>query len=94
MTPRTQALAYRIWALASPKGWDLTAYDLAEALEVPVARVHYVLAEKGWNARTRSAKTEPLYASVGSAQRGRDYNVSVAMAFHSPRRYTGNNLEG
>ncbi len=89
MTPRTQALAYRIWAFATPKGWNVTAYDIAEALEVEVARVHYILAEKGWNARTRNAKSEPLYATLGSAQRGRDHNISVAMAYQLPRRFTG-----
>jgi len=95
MTPRTQALAYRIWSYATPRAWDLTAYDIAEALEVEVARVHYILAEKGWNARTRNSRTEPIYATIGLAQRPRtDHHVSVALAYYAPRRANRIPLEG
>lgn len=69
MSPRTQALAFRIWAYASPKGWDVSAHDIAEALDVEVRRVHYVLAAKGWNARTRSTRGESRYATLSIATR-------------------------
>lgn len=94
MTPRTQALAYRIWAYATPRAWDLTAHDIAEALDVAVARVHHVLAVKGWNARTRQSKTEQLYASIGYAQRGNEFAVAGALARHAHKAGNRIPLEG
>lgn len=53
MNPRTEALAYRIWAYARPLGWDCTAHDIADALGEPWQRVSRVCAVKGWGNRLR-----------------------------------------
>jgi hypothetical protein len=77
MTPRTEALAYQIWAFARSSGWDVTAWDIAKELGVQVGRVHYVLKQKGWNARTRSERGECIYASVGFAARNWSYQIGL-----------------
>lgn len=60
MTPRTNALAYRIWAWASPRGWDVTAGEIADALsdesgQVTPQMVGSVLRAMGWRTRVRTA---------------------------------------
>ena len=58
MNPRQQALAYRIWALAEPVGWDLTPTALAEELDVSVQQVRWILRKKGWSTRVRAEKKD------------------------------------
>ena len=35
MTPTTETIAYRIWGYASPREWDCTPADVADALDIP-----------------------------------------------------------
>ena len=53
MTPRTMATAYRIWAFASPLGWDVTAGEIGEALGITPQAVGHVCRIKGWGTRLR-----------------------------------------
>jgi hypothetical protein len=53
LSPRSEALAYRIWAFASPRGWDCTSADIAEALGSTPHTVGAVCAFKGWSHRLR-----------------------------------------
>jgi hypothetical protein len=58
MTPRTQALAYRIWGYCDPREWDCTYNEIADALDVSVKRVGKVVQLKGWASRLRCPSRE------------------------------------
>lgn len=55
MTPRSEALAFRIWAYCHPLGWDTTVSDIADALDVDAGRVGKILKAKGWTQRLRAS---------------------------------------
>lgn len=55
LSPKGEALAFRIWAHATPLSWDLTARDIADALDVKVRSVSGVCAAKGWTTRLRAS---------------------------------------
>lgn len=64
-TPRTKALAYRIWAYGEPRGWDCDTVEIAEALGESEKTVRQVCVVAGWNTRLRTSVT-----SDGSRNRG------------------------
>ena len=49
--PRTAALAYRIWAYCTPRGWNCTAREVAEELGERMHVVRQVCIHKKWNER-------------------------------------------
>lgn len=53
LSPRTEGLAYRIWAVANPRGWDMTEAEIAEALGVSQPAVRRACQLKGWGTRLR-----------------------------------------
>lgn len=53
MTPRTHAIAYRIWAYAAPREWDVTIGEVAEELDLPRRTVKSICIHRGWNERMR-----------------------------------------
>jgi hypothetical protein len=53
MTPRTMALAYRIWAYATPREWDCTYTELAEHFRVHPSTIVQIAKAKGWLHRIR-----------------------------------------
>lgn len=53
MKPRSEALAYRIWAVCSKAEWDLSISEVAEALGENVQRVSSIMQKKGWTQRLR-----------------------------------------
>lgn len=55
MTPRTQALAFRIWQYCTPRGWDCTYAEIAEALNVDARAVGAIAQSRGWRNRLRVA---------------------------------------
>lgn len=55
--PKTQALAYRIWAYAQPREWNCTMQELADALGESVMRITIACRVKGWCGRVRTATT-------------------------------------
>ena len=55
MTPRTEALAFRIWAFAKPKEWDCNIHEIAAFLEETPQRISAVCMRKGWTNRLRSS---------------------------------------
>lgn len=57
MTPRSQALAFRIWAYCEPRGWDCTLTEVADALDESINRVRGVCQWRGWTERMRSQHT-------------------------------------
>lgn len=57
MTNRTRALRYRIWAYASPRGWDCTIAEVADALGEAIRTVSAISIRAGWASRFREART-------------------------------------
>ena len=53
LTPRTEALAFRIWQFANPRGWDCSAIEIAEHLDLSTNVVVGICAAKGWHNRLR-----------------------------------------
>ena len=52
-SPATQALAFRIWAYCTPREWDCTVVEIAEALGESTPRVSATCQHRGWNQRLR-----------------------------------------
>lgn len=59
MTPKTAALRYRIWAYASPKGWDCTYSEVAEHTGVSTQTVVNLARHAGWLERFRGVGHGP-----------------------------------
>lgn len=57
--PKSEVLAFYIWAYASPLGWDCTVKDIAEELGESWQRVRRVCTIKGWSGRLRCAEDSP-----------------------------------
>lgn len=53
LSAKSEALAFRIWAYASPIGWDCTIHDVAQALGVSARSVGAVALHKRWSERFR-----------------------------------------
>lgn len=53
LSPRTEAIAYRIWAAAREVEWNTSISELADALELDVNTVRGVIQVKGWTQRLR-----------------------------------------
>jgi hypothetical protein len=64
--PRTEALAYRIWAYATPREWNVTGKDIAEVLGIPYWAVGTVLQAKGWHDRTRTHIKDITFRNDGA----------------------------
>ena len=54
-SPRTEALAYRIWSVANPRGWNMTCTEIADELDETTARIRSILSAKKWGGRLRSS---------------------------------------
>ena len=59
ISPKTEALAFRIWRLCEEDGWDYTPKQIATKLGVKTASVTAALRMKGWLNRL----PEPNYKS-------------------------------
>lgn len=53
MTPRTMAIAYRIWVYASAREWNCSAAEIAEGIGESWKRVNMICRNKGWSSRLR-----------------------------------------
>lgn len=69
-TPRTEAIAFRLWAYASPRGWDCTAAEAADALDVSTRVIGAVSRRKGWTERFRVTHADPLSLTAQSGMVG------------------------
>jgi hypothetical protein len=52
--PAVMALRFRIWAIAAPKGWDMTIAEVAEALGENPRRIAGIVRYAGWLPRFRT----------------------------------------
>ena len=58
MGPKLDTLAFRIWQIADPVGWDVTVQALADELEVSKRDIKAVLNRKGWASRVRADRRD------------------------------------
>jgi len=58
MDPKLETLAFRIWQIADPVGWDVTVQALADELEVSKRDIKAVLNRKGWASRVRADRRD------------------------------------
>lgn len=54
ISPKTEALAYRIWGVARQHEWNCTLIEIADALGESVHRVSTTAMLKGWLGRFRA----------------------------------------
>lgn len=54
MTPRSMALAYRIWADCKTHGWDRTLEQIAGSLGEDIPRIRRIAQMKNWLNRFRA----------------------------------------
>jgi uncharacterized protein YjcR len=73
LTPRSEALAYRIWACCQPRGWGMTLADCAEELGESVHRVRTVAQHKGWSTRFKATSITDTQAFMRSSKGGNAY---------------------
>lgn len=59
MTPRSEAIAFRIWAYATPLGWDCTVNEIAEELGISWQQANRICCAKRWNTRLRHMTESP-----------------------------------
>ena len=52
-SPKTEALAFRIWAHCQPLGWDTDVREIADHLGVSFQQVAGICRSKGWSNRLR-----------------------------------------
>lgn len=55
MKPRSEAIAFMIWAYANPLDWDCTVQEIAAHLDQSTKRVAAICRWKGWTSRLRSS---------------------------------------
>lgn len=79
MTARTDALAFRIWAYCTPRGWDCDLREIADALGVSWHSVRGACIRKGWSNRLRTRK--PDYAVGFHQTKPRSAGLIVAHDF-------------
>ena len=53
MTPRSEAIAFQIWAYATPLGWDCTVNEIADELGISYQMAAKICHVKGWHNRIR-----------------------------------------
>lgn len=75
LTPRTEAVAYRIWGFAAPRGWRVTQRQIADAIREPLDTVSKTICAKGWQGRTLGndpeARTEKARNMIAQRNRAR-----------------------
>ena len=67
LSPRSEALAFRIWRECEPIGWNCTVSECAAALDVPQPRVTSIVRAKGWTGRFRRTGLEGTGPNFGEA---------------------------
>lgn len=63
--PKTEALAFRIWAHASARGWDCTITEIADSLGESKDRVRAIVVHKNWTNRLR-VSSKPVGRRMGA----------------------------
>lgn len=63
--PKTEALAFRIWAYASRNGWNCTMAEIAEALDESKDRIRAIVVHRNWTNRLR-VSSKPVGHRMGA----------------------------
>ena len=63
-TPRTEAIAFRMWAYCEPLGWNCTFGEVAEHLGVNIKSVVSVATMRKWTDRMRGNPEPAHYRAV------------------------------
>lgn len=63
MNVKFEALAYRIWGSANPRGWDCLMSEVASDIGVSVKVVSATCTVKGWGGRFRPANNNQYQKS-------------------------------
>lgn len=90
MTPRAEAIAYRIWAFAMPRGWNVTVGQAAAHLGLSIPLVTSVCRRKRWIGRFRVTSTSDS-AALGTA--GRMFGIHMAGEQEAIRSLVGERAE-
>ncbi|MFV0383662.1 hypothetical protein [Paracoccus sp. (in: a-proteobacteria)] len=80
-SPKLNAAAYVIWVDAQAHGWDRTIAEIAESVDMSVARVSRVIGLRGWRGRVRSAQR---YDGLERTVAGTDDDMTTLAAGHVP----------
>jgi hypothetical protein len=64
-SPKSEAVAYRIWCFAEPRGWDVSVMEIAEALDESPQRVASTCQRRGWIGRMRAPERRCLDVGYG-----------------------------
>ncbi len=54
LSPKSEALAYRIWAYCEPRGWNVTPREIGDEIGICASHVVQLLWRKGWHTRVRA----------------------------------------
>lgn len=68
MSPYTEAMAFRIWQYANPRGWDCTVGEIAEALDMHPSPVGRVCVMRGWHVRLRKTRLDAYDRARGKSR--------------------------
>lgn len=82
-TPAQHALRYRIHGYASPRGWDCTIPEIAEALGEPMPRVRNAIIAAKWNERVRVVGDKDGPTAYGSGMGNRRDADIIAAEFRA-----------
>ncbi len=58
MNPKTEAMAFLIWRVATPAEWNLTTREIADQIGTSAKSVARVCRLKGWSHRLRSTQKQ------------------------------------
>ena len=58
LAPKSEAIAFLIWRVATPAEWNLTAREIADQIGVSAKSVAKICHDKGWTSRLRSTKRQ------------------------------------
>jgi hypothetical protein len=69
MTPRSEALAFRIWQYCEPREWiNITVPEIAEELDECPKRIGSVMKLKGWHQRLNGSAKGRAYTRLESSR--------------------------
>lgn len=68
MTPHMEALAYRIWAYATPREWDCSYAEIADGTGISYGMVAHVTFRKRWTHRVPQGGGDSILASARRAK--------------------------
>ena len=79
MTPKNEAIAYRIWCFCSEREWNVTAEEIGEHVGISAQHAVRVLAWKRWGGRIRCMSDGEAYLSRHNrVVLGDNYNGDLA----------------